>query len=143
MWTRLPSIVTLSILGVAAAAMPVDAAESRVGILSIACDGTTKHGSFNATALAPPGPSVTRFIQGGEVSLIGAPGALLFMMVRALDDDTKQIMTVGPGSPREGAALTGFIQAQTNGIGSIPISVDAACSPGAGSLTAIVTVYFF
>jgi hypothetical protein len=140
MWTRLPLIVALSLLGVAPAEMHAEAAESRVGVVSIACDGGNKHISFNATTL---GNSVTRFIQGGEVSLIGTPGALLYMVVRAQDDETKQIMTVGPGAAREGSALTGFIQVATNGVGSVPIAVDAACRPGAGQLQALVTVYFF
>jgi hypothetical protein len=140
MWTRLPLIVALSLLGVAPAVMQADASESRVGILSIACDGTNKHVSFNATAL---GNSVTRLIQGGEVTVIGTPGALAYVVVRALGDEKKQVITLGTGSTSARIDFTGFIQAATDASGQMPIAVDAACIPGAGSVQAIVTVYYF
>jgi hypothetical protein len=139
MLTRLALSVAL-VAGATVAAMPTDASESRVGVLTIACDGTNKHIDFSATGL---GASVTRFIQGGDVTVIGAPGALLYMVVRALGDEKKQVVTLASGASHARVDLQGFIQAPTNASGQLPMTIDAACSPGAGQVQALVTVYFF
>jgi hypothetical protein len=138
---RLPLILALALLGIAAVATGSDAAESRVGIFSIPCDGANKHTDFFATALGAP--AATRLIQGGEVSLIGTRGALSYLVVRALGDEKKQIVTLGTGAVDARVDFTGFVPATLDGSGNVLIAVDAACTPGAGALTAIVTVYFF
>jgi hypothetical protein len=140
MRSRLRFILALSILGVAVAFMPAHASESRVVFVTIACDGTNKHIDFNASNL---GVSVARFIQGGDVTVVGTPGALLYLVVRTLGDEKKQVLTLGAGATHKRADLEGFVQVTTNASGQIPMTVDAACSPGAGALQALITVYFF
>lgn len=139
MWARLPVVLALSALGVALAAMPAGASESRVGFFAIACDGTNKYTQFNASGL---GAKVNRFIQGSEVTVIDTRGALLRVVVTTQADETKQLITMGPRSTTARADLQGFIQVTTNSLGQVPIAIEASCSPG-GPLQAIVTVYFF
>ncbi len=101
--------------------------------------GTNQHVDVTASGL---GANTNRFIQGAELTVIDTRGALLYTVVRAQGDQTKQIITIGPGSTRARADYTGFIQVTTNALGEIPIGIDAACFPG-NPLPALVTIYFF
>jgi hypothetical protein len=147
MLTRLASILACSALGIALAAMPAAAVETRVGVFAIACNGTSEHVEFTASGLipspppTPPAPA-TRFVQGAEVTVIDTRRALLSLVVRLQDDETKELIRVGPGSTHERNDFTGFFRVTLNQLGQVPVSIDAACTPGA-PLPAIVTVYFF
>ena len=139
MLTRLASMLAWSVLGIALAAMPAAASETRVGVFAIACDGTGKHVEFNASGFTP---SIARLIQGAEVTVIDTRRALLSVVVRLQDDETRELIRVGPRSTHERVDFQGFIQVTTNSLGEVPVSIDAVCSPG-DPLQGIVTVYFF
>lgn len=136
MWNRLMLLLALA---VPLAAIPAHASETRVNIFTIACDGTNKHVDFIASGL---NASVTRFIQGVEVTVIDTRGGLLYVVVRALGDEKKQLITTGPGSTSARAEFTGFFQVTTDASGNVPFTIDAACTPG-GSLQGVVTIGFF
>ena len=141
MRSRVFLILALSVLGLAVAVTPAHALTSRVTFSSIACDGANKHVDFVPTGL---GASINRFIVGVEASVIDATrAALLYMVVRAQGDETKQVLSLGSGSRHESVQLQNFMLAPTNALGQIPFTIDAACSPGTGAIQGVVTVYFF
>ena len=137
MWTRLPSVLGLSGLAVALAVMPADAGSSRFTTFLIACDGSNKHVDVNAAGFPA---STTQFILGGEATVFGP--SLLYMVVRGEGDEQKQVLTVGPGGTRVGASLPTFYSVSSNASGNVLITIDSACTPGSGSVQALVTIFF-
>ena len=141
MQRRLPSMVALLVLGLGLtlAAIPASASESRVGILTLPCDGTNKHLEFDASSL---GNNVNRFIQGTEITALDTRGGMLYVVVRARNDEKKQLLMLGPGATRARSEFTGFFQVLTDASGNILIGTDAACTAGA-PIPLVVTIYFF
>ena len=135
---RLPWVAA-AVLGVGLAPMPAGASESRVVVFSIACDGTSKHVEFSASRATT---NATQFIQGAEATVLDTRGALRGLVVKLQDDDTKELISVGPGETQARTDYTGFIQVAVNAAGKVPISIDATCTPGA-PLQGVVSVLFF
>jgi hypothetical protein len=136
----MPLVVASSVLGLALAVSPVDAAESRFHFFPFACDGTNQHIEYVVSGL---GNSVTRLIQGAEIVVIDTVGALRYMVLRAQGDEKKQLLAIGPGATRADAQFTGFLQVPTNSAGQVLFTVEAGCVGPPDTIQALVTVWFF
>src|SRR5262245_40991146 len=118
MLSRLVFIVGWSLLGVALAAMPANASESRGSSFFVTCDGTNQHVQFNAARL---GNNTIRLIQGAEITALDTRGSLLYVVVKAQNDDKKLLLTTGPGRTHSRADFTGFFQVTTDPSGNVLI----------------------
>jgi hypothetical protein len=137
---RLPLAAASIALAFALSVAPADAATGRVGTLTLTCDGTVRHESFQATGL---GASVNRFIQGAEVTVVDRKGKLEYLLVRAEGDENSQLLSIGPKVTHESVAFTASLfQVTTDATGNVLITVDALCRKGP-DLTAFVNVTFF
>ena len=140
MLSRLTFIVGWLLLGVALAAIPANASESRGSTFFVTCDGTNKHVEFNASGL---GASTNRFIQGAEILALDTRGSLLYVVVKAQNDDKLLLLTTGPGKTHSRADLTSSLfRVLTDASGNAPIGADVVCSPGP-PLGLLVIIYFF
>jgi hypothetical protein len=138
MFRRLTVILVWSLLGLAVTAVPAHASESRASVLTATCDGTQQHLQFNATGLG----TTNRFIQGAEITAVDTRGSLLYVVVRAQNDDKKWLLMAGPGSPHTRGDFTGFLQVTPDASGNVLIGVDVNCTSGP-PLTIAVAIYFF
>jgi hypothetical protein len=139
MWTRLPLILVLLAFGVVLAVMPADAGSSRFFSAGIVCDGANKHFDFLAAGFPA---SSAQFTLGAEVTAIDPRGALLYVVIRGQGDEKKQILSIGPGTTHAGFAMPTFYQVTADASGQVLITIDGACTAGAGLVQAIVTIYF-
>ncbi len=139
MLSRLTFILGWSVLGVALAAMPVNASESRGSSFFVTCDGTTQHVEFNALQL---GANTARFIQGAEITAVDTRGSLLYVVLHAKNDDRLLLLTAGPGATHSRADFTGFFKVTADASGVVVIGAEVACTPGP-PLPLVLVVYFF
>jgi hypothetical protein len=122
------------------AASSANASESRNTNFLFACDGTNKTLTFTFGAL---GNSVTRFIQGSEISLFENRGGLQYVLLRAQSDPNKQLLTLGGRDNSRSDQYQGFIQVTTSATGTVIFTIDGACNGGTGQIQGNVTVWFF
>ena len=140
MRSRLTVVLGWSVLGLALAAMPAQAAETRVGVFTVSCDGTNKHLDFTATGL---GISVARFVQSFEISVVDTRGALLYAVVRANNDEKKQMISAGTGLTRARADyISSLFRTDTDASGNVLFGAEVGCTPGA-PIVVVLTVYYF
>jgi hypothetical protein len=136
---RLALVLGSTALAFALSAAPADASSSRVATLSLTCDGTVRHESFNADGFAA---STNLLIQGADVTVVDRKGKLEYLLVRAGGSDHLQILSMGPRMTQASIALTGFFGVMSDASGNVLITVDAVCRKGP-DLTAFVNVMFF
>jgi hypothetical protein len=74
---RLLLVVGLLALAVALPVTPADAGSARLGTLSIQCDGTVRHESFQASGFPA---SSNQFVLGGEVTAVDTKGKLRYLL---------------------------------------------------------------
>jgi hypothetical protein len=117
-----------------------NASESRNTNFLFTCDGTNKTISFTASNL---GNSVTRFIQGSEISLFENRGGLQYVILRAQGNPTKQLLTLGGRDNSRSDQYEGFIPVTTSATGTLTFTIDGACNGGFGQVQGNVTVWFF
>lgn len=137
MGNRTWTLLCLSALGLGFAALPANASESRVQNFSIQCDGTQRTVVFTATGL---GTSVTRFIQGTEVSV--SDFSLQNLQVQVAGNPNKTLLTMGAGDVSARNQFTGFFQVVTDASGNVAFEVTAACKSKT-TLNGIVVISFF
>src|SRR5262245_38316576 len=89
----LPLSVGSIALAFALSALPARAAETRVGMLTLTCDGTLRHEQFVAANL---GASVARFIQGAEVTVVDQKGKIDYLLVRVAGNEERQLLCSSP-----------------------------------------------
>jgi hypothetical protein len=141
MWSHLRTVLGVSAFCFGLAATTANAAETRNLNFLFACDGTNKTINFNATAL---GVSVNRFIQSAEVSLFENRGGLQYVILRALGDPNKQLLTLGFADNRaNNLFISSLVQVATNAAGNVPFTIDGACNGGTGQIQGNVTITFF
>ena|SRR2546423_5277436 len=132
-------------LGVSAfvglAATAANAAESRNTNFLFTCDGTNK--TINFVTTGGLGNSVTRLIQGAEISLFENRGGLQYVILRAQGDPNKQLLTLGGVDNSRSNQFTGFIPFTTSATGTLTLTIDGACNGGFGQVQGNVTVWIF
>jgi len=136
---RIPAILGISALCLGIAMVPAKAAESRTSNFSFTCDGTNQHLTLTASGL---GNSTTRFIQGSAIALFQNSGGLQYILLTA-NDVQKLLLNMGIGKNSASEQYQGFIPVTTSATGTVTISVDGACNPGAGQIQGNAIVWFF
>ena len=135
-----------TVLGVSAfcfglAATAANAADTRNANFLFTCDGTNKTITFTAATL---GNSTTRFIQSAEVSLFENRGGLQYVILRALGDPNKQLLTLGFADNRaNNLFISSLVPVATNAAGNVNFTIDGACNGGFGQVQGNVTITFF
>jgi hypothetical protein len=132
----------LSLLALGFTVSPATAAESRIQEFSLGCDGTERTIIFTATGL---GNSVTRLVQGAEVSLTGvkSAGRLQRLRIQVAGTPTKTFLTLGSGEVSARNQFTGFFQVTTDATGNAVFEIIAACKSSKKPLEGIVVLSFF
>jgi len=87
------------------------------------------------------GVASARFVQSAEVSIIDNPQALSFIVLEALTDPNKTLITLGKGQINNRGYFTGFYSIPS-AEGIIPFTLFGACT-GGGTLQGLVTIGFF
>jgi hypothetical protein len=135
MLIRLPLVVGSTALAFALSVAPANAGSTRLGTLSLTCDGTLRHESFNAGGFPA---STDQFILGGEVTVVDRKSKLDYLLVRAGD---LQFLSLGGKATHEAFALPTFIKVTSDASGNVLITLDALCRKGP-EITAFVNVIF-
>src|SRR5262245_30200133 len=138
MRNRLLSVLCGSTLFMGLALTSANASESRLFTFAITCDGSAKLVTLNAGGL---GASAARFVQSAEISIFDNPQALSYIVLEALTDVTKTLLTLGKGQTNNRGDFTGFYSIGNAG-GVIPFTLVGVCS-GGGTLQGLVTIGFF
>jgi len=137
---RLRTLLGMSALCLGFAVGSAQAAESRTSNFSFSCDGTNKHVVFTTTGGL--GNSVTRLIQGAAVALFQNSGGLQYILMTA-NDANKTLLNMGIGANNASNQFTGFLPVTTSATGTVDITIDGACNPGAGIVQGNAIVWFF
>ena len=99
-------------------------------------------GPFGFTTTGGLGNNVTRLIQGAAVALFQNSGGLQYILMTA-NDANKTLLNMGLGANNASNQFTGFLQVQTSATGTVDITIDGACNPGAGIVQGNAIVWFF
>src|SRR5262249_40502675 len=110
----------------------------RITTFAFFCNGLPQVVTFNASSL---GTSASRFIQGAEISLFQNPGGLQYIVLNALSDPAKTLLTLSLSDNHASNQFTGFIQAPLSA-GIMPFSLVGSCT-GGGQVQGLVTIWFF
>ena len=138
MWRHLRTIVCCALLCVGLGVAPLNASESRITTFSLSCDGSEQFVNFTVTGL---GTASTRFIQGAEISLFQKDGALKYILIFAVSDPNRNLITMGMNDTHVARDFTGFYSAPNNG-GSMSFLIDGVCT-GGGQVKGIAVINFF
>ena len=138
MRNRLLSVLCWSALCLGFGLTSANASESRLFSFAISCDGSAKLVTLNAGGL---GVASARFVQSAEVSIIDNPQALSFIVLEALTDVNKTLLTLGKGQTNSRGDFTGFYSVGVAG-GVMPFTLVGACT-GGGVLQGLVNIGFF
>jgi hypothetical protein len=140
MWSRVLSGLAALCFGLAALSAAA-ATSSRIGSFVLACDGSNKTVTLNATGF-PAGIPV--LVIGGEVALFENRGGLQYVMLRIAADPQKQLVTLSSADNRVQTMLGDYAFNMTsNPAGNIPFSIDGACNGGYGQIQGLVTIWFW
>ena len=139
MSNRLRIALGWSALWFGLALAPANASESRISFFTFLCNGQSQVVNFNASAL---GNSITRLVQGAEISLFQNPGGPGFVAMFINADPNRAILTMPVSDNRAANQFTGFFPYLTSPTGNIVIEVQGFCT-GGGTLQGLATVSFF
>ena len=139
MRNRLRSVLCWSALFLGFALTSANAAESRLFSFSFACDGQFRLVTLNAGGL---GVATTRFLQGAEIAIFDNPDSLSFIVLEALTDPNKTLLSLSKGERRASKDFEGFFQASTNAAGIIPFTLAGTCT-GGGVIQGLANIGFF
>ena len=139
MSNRLRIALGWSALWFALALAPANASESRVSSFTFACNGSSQVVNFNATAL---GNSVTRFVQGAEITLFQNPRGPGYVAMFINGDPNRVLLTMPLSDNLASNQFEGFFQYLTSPTGNIMIELQGFCT-GGGTLQGLATVWFF
>jgi hypothetical protein len=134
-----------TVLGVSAfcfglAATSATAAESRVGNFLFTCDGSNKTINFTAANL---GNNVTRFVQGADISLFENRGGLQYIILKAQNDPTKTLLTLGFSDNSRSRDYTfSVFPVTTSATGTVTFTIDGACNGGFGQIQGNLVLVF-
>ena len=134
----LRSVLCGSALFMGLALTSANASESRLFTFAISCTGSAQLVTLNAGGL---GAAASRFIQSAEISIFDNPAALTFIVLEALTDPNKTLITLGKGQINNRGDFTGFYSIPS-AEGIIPFTLFGACT-GGGTLQGLVTIGFF
>ena len=136
---RVRTLLASSAFCLGLAMSSANAAETRSANFLFACDGTNKLVTLTLGSL---GVSTTRFIQHAEVILFENNGGLQYIIVNA--DPVKQLASLGKGDvSRTHAFIASLVPVPTTAAGTITITINGACNPGAGQIQGLLTLDFF
>jgi len=138
MRNRLLSVLCGSALFMGLALTSANASESRLFTFAISCTGSAQLVTLNAGGL---GAAATRFVQSAEISIFDNPAALSFIVLEALTDVNKTLLTLGKGQTNSRGDFTGFYSVGVAG-GVMPFTLVGACT-GGGVLQGLVNIGFF
>jgi hypothetical protein len=140
MWNHLRTVLCCSTLCFGLAATSAHASESRVSNFLFPCTGGNQAVTYTVSGL---GNSVTRLIQGAEISLFENNGGLQYIVFGAQGDPNKVLLTLSFKDNHASNQFTGFLQVTTSATGTVQMTINGASNPGFGQIQGTAIVFFF